>query len=84
MAMTIDLARAVHRERLAEAESRRRWREARRVARERDAAARDTGERDTGERKAKPERARGPAMEWPVFTLRIGRFQLVGFRTVRL
>lgn len=74
MAMTIELARAVHRERVAEVESRRRWLEARRVARERDA----------GERNAAAEPHRGPAVEWPIFTLRIGHFQLVGFRTVWL
>ena len=79
MAMTMELARVVHRERMAEVESRRRWLEGRRVARERDAR-----ERSAGERNAAAEPVRGPAVEWPVFALRIGRFQLVGFRTVRL
>ncbi|WAP51417.1 hypothetical protein OL239_16585 [Arthrobacter sp. ATA002] len=69
MAMTIELARVAHRERMAEVESRRRRRAARDQARERS---------------GKEERTRTPAVEWPVFTLRIGRFQLVGFRTVRL
>lgn len=83
MAMTIELARVVHRERMAEVESRRRWREARRVARERD-AERDARERNAADPNPAAKPARGPAVEWPVFTLRIGRFQLVGFRTLRL
>ena len=69
MAMVIELAQVVHRERLAEAEIRRRRAEAKREARERRAAAAPVST---------------PKVEWPVFTLRIGRFQLVGFRTVRL
>jgi hypothetical protein len=69
MAMTIELARVVHKERLAEAETRRRRAEARRQSRERSAPA---------------DPVSMPKVEWPVFTLRIGRFQLVGFRTVRL
>ncbi|MFB9797280.1 hypothetical protein ACFFON_10090 [Arthrobacter citreus] len=68
MAMAMELARVVQKERLAEAEARRRRIAARHRARERSAAA----------------EAKTPKVEWPVFALRIGRFQLVGFRTVRL
>lgn len=74
MAMTIELARVVHKERMAEVETRRRRAAARRQAKERSAK----------ELSAKTAPVSGPKVEWPVFTLRIGRFQLVGFRTVRL
>ena len=68
MAMAIELAKVMHRERLEEAETRR-WRKAQKEqARKRKAATRE----------------RGPKVEWPVFSVRIGHFQFAVFRTVRL
>lgn len=68
MAMAIELAKVIHRERLEEAATRRRRRAQKEQARKRNAA----------------EREYGPKVEWPVFSVRIGHFQFAVFRTVRL
>lgn len=72
MAMAMELARVVQQERLMEAETRRRRHELKRAATNRAQAREHSG---------KPA---GAKVEWPVFSLRIGRFQFVAFKTVRL
>lgn len=72
--MEVELARILQQERLAEAEHRRRRRDLKRLARQR---------REEGHPAAKI-RARSPKVDWPVFSIRIGGFQLVAFRTVRI
>ena len=69
--MEIELAKAVHRERLADAARQRQRKECQRMAREQEAA-------DTADQRISPK------ADWPIFSLRIGDFQLVAFRTVRL
>lgn len=71
MAMAMELARVVHQERLMEAETRRQRRAAKRTAAER--AALDGKGKQTG-----------PKVDWPVFSVRIGRFHLAVFKTVRM
>ncbi|QWC10746.1 hypothetical protein KKR91_03725 [Arthrobacter jiangjiafuii] len=68
MAMSIELAKAIHRERQAEAATRRRRRAQNEQARKRKTATRELG----------------PKVEWPVFSVRVGHFQFAVFRTVRL
>lgn len=77
MAMAMELARVVQQERLMEAETRRRRQAAKRMAAERAAEERAKARPASGEQD-------GPKVEWPVFSLRIGRYQFVGFKTVRL
>ncbi|MDN3483170.1 hypothetical protein QMA10_14730 [Arthrobacter sp. APC 3897] len=70
--MEIELARTLHRERLAKAGRLRQRNEHRRMARERQAV--ETADQRTG-----------PMADWPIFSLRIGGgFQLTVFRTLRL
>lgn len=85
MAMAMELARVIQQERLAEAESRRRYK-ARKVRAAQQAAHRAAAVAPgvTSGGGAAAGKHLGAKAEWPVFSLRIGRFQLVAFRTVRL
>lgn len=70
--MEIELAKALQRERLAEAVRRRQRNEHRHMARERQAE--ETVDQQSG-----------PLADWPIFSLRIGGgFHLAVFRTMRL
>lgn len=72
--MEIEMAKMLQKERMAEAERLRRRRDLKRQARqERDACRNAAG---TGEPK--------PKVDWPVFSLRIGSFQIALFRTMRI
>lgn len=90
MAMAMELARVIQQERLAEAESRRRYKAGKvRAAQQavHRAAAVSPGVAAAGAGEgagATAGKHLGAKTEWPVFSLRIGRFQLVAFRTVRL
>ncbi|MET4060207.1 hypothetical protein ABIB35_001752 [Arthrobacter sp. UYP6] len=72
--MEIEMATIVQRERLAEAQQWRRRRDLKDRARQR------REERRT----AAGTRVRAPKADWPVFSLRIGGFALVAFRTVKI
>ena len=91
MAMAMELARVIQQERLAEAESRRRYKagkvRAAQHAAHRAAAVPPGVAAGGGAAEgagATAGKHLGAKTEWPVFSLRIGRFQLVAFRTVRL
>ena len=79
MVMEMELAWLEHRQRLAEAEARRRdkelWERGKGNLRQ---------ELPGPEAGAAPEPGGGAKTEWPVFSLRLGGLQLVAFRTVRL
>ena len=72
--MEIEMAQIVQRERLAEAEQRRRRRDLKHRARQ---------QREAG-RAAAATQSRSLKVDWPVFSLRIGGFALVAFRTVKI
>ena len=72
--MEIEMAQIVQRERLAEAEQWRRRRDLKHRARQQREAGRIAAERPV----------QAPKVDWPVFSLRIGGFALVAFRTVKI
>ena len=87
--MAMEVARVIQQERLAVAESRRRYKagkvRAAQQAVHRAAESPDGAAAGAGEGAGAPAgKHLGAKTEWPVFSLRIGRFQLVAFRTVRL
>lgn len=66
--MELEIARLIQRDRLAAAEKRRKRKAVIHRAKEQRLSGRE----------------KQPKVEWPVFSLRIGRYQLVAFRSVRL
>ena len=71
--MEIEMAKTLQRERMAAADGRRRHRNLQRLARERQETERGAD-----------RRMAWPKVEWPVFSIRIGGFELVAFRSVKL